>query len=122
LDGKGIKALLTQPQSLAIFNDTIYVAEYYQIKTITFSGDVRIYAGNGIPGYINGNLIGARFKGINGITFDEYGNLYIADTSNNVIRKISNTGFVSTYAGMLPGLNARGFDDGNGNINLQKLM
>jgi hypothetical protein len=59
----------------------------------------------------------ARFNWINGIAFDKYGNLYIADTINHVIRKISNTGVVTTYAGMLPGMNVAGFDDGNGNIN-----
>jgi hypothetical protein len=117
LDGKGIKALSTHPQSIAILNNTIYVAEFYQIKTIT-----RKYAGNVSPGYFNGNLIAARFNWINGIAFDKYGNLYIADTRNHVIRKISNTGVVSKYAGMLPGLNALGFADGNGNINVQKLM
>jgi hypothetical protein len=74
LDGKGINALLTDPQSLAIFNNTIFLAEsYHQIRTITLSGDVRKYAGKrSEPVYVNGNLIAARFNWINGITFDKY--------------------------------------------------
>jgi hypothetical protein len=63
----------------------------------------------------------ARFNQINGITVDTYGNFYIADTDNHVVRKISNAGVVSTFAGMLPGMNGRGFNDGDGNFNLQKL-
>jgi hypothetical protein len=112
-----VNAILNRPQSLVIFNNTIFLAEFYKIRTITFSGDVRTYAGNGMPGYVNGNLKDARFNFINGIIMDKFGNLYIADSHNHVVRMISNTGVVSTYAGMFPWKNVPGFVDGDGNIN-----
>jgi hypothetical protein len=82
---------------------------------ITFSGVVSTYAGTGQAGYINGNKMSAQFNYIQGITVDKYGNFYLAESGNHVIRMISNTGIVSTYMG-----GGAGFVDGNGNINLQK--
>jgi hypothetical protein len=78
---------------------------------------VLTYGGGTFAGYVNGNLMAARFNDINGITVDKHGTFYIADTANHVIRRISK-GIVSKYAGVR---SKPGFDDGNGNNNLQKL-
>ncbi len=61
---------------------------------------ISTYAGNGTAGFSgdNGAPASAEFSGPNGITFDSSGNLYIADSVNQVIRKISN-GTISTVAG-----------------------
>ena len=59
-------------------------------------------AGNGISGFSgNGqNAINASIAGPQGVTKDVYGNIYIAEAWNNVIRKIDNvTGIISTFAG-----------------------
>jgi hypothetical protein len=115
-DGNGVNASFSCPQSLVIYNNTLFLAEDFRVRRITLSVDVSTYAGNGIRGYVNGNLMAARFNFLNGITVDKFGNFYLADCFNHVIRMISNTGIVSTFAG-----GRAGSDDGYGNISLQKL-
>jgi len=62
--------------------------------------EVSTYAGKAnVIGAANGDRLAARFKGPGGIALDAYGNKYIADTQNHVIRRISPTGVVSTFAG-----------------------
>ncbi|MHB8260172.1 MAG: NHL domain-containing protein [Bacteroidia bacterium] len=58
-------------------------------------------AGNGTSGYTgNGGLAqSAELHGPEGVTIDASGNLYIADNGNNVVRKVTKTGVISTYAG-----------------------
>jgi len=65
------------------------------------AGNVALVAGQpGSPGYLD-NTIGAQaqFYNPNGIAVDASGNIYVADTVNNVIRLITPTGTVSTFAG-----------------------
>ena len=58
-------------------------------------------SGNGIAGYIGdgGSPRGAELRSPAGITADDSGSIYIADQGNNVIRKVTTTGIISTYAG-----------------------
>ena len=58
-------------------------------------------AGSGSPGYSgdNGPALAASLNYPQGVTTDNNGNLYIADTSNNVIRKVTPGGIISTIAG-----------------------
>ena len=66
------------------------------------SGALSTFAGAGIPGYAGdgGPAASAQFNGPSGIAADSAGNLYIADTYNNVVRKVAaNGGAVSTVAG-----------------------
>jgi len=60
---------------------------------------VTTYAGTGVNGYADGDTATCKFKGIFGICMDHSGNLYIADNSDNRIRKISADGIVTTLAG-----------------------
>ena len=53
----------------------------------------------GVPGATNGTADIARFRAPNGLAMDSSNNLYVADTGNNVIRKITSDGVVSTFAG-----------------------
>jgi uncharacterized protein (TIGR03437 family) len=68
----------------------------------TFGQTYTIYtvAGNGTPGYSgdNGPATSAQMHGPYGAAADSAGNLYIADSGNNVIRKVSN-GVITTFAG-----------------------
>jgi hypothetical protein len=89
------------------------VADYvnHMIRKITKEGVVTTLAGATTPGHIDGACSVARFNYPRGITVDAMGNVYIADFVNNMIRKISVAGVVSTLAGSTETGNA----DGSGN-------
>jgi gliding motility-associated-like protein len=80
------------------------------IRKITPAGVVSTFAGSGTIGSANGTGTAASFNGPYGITIDNTGNLYVADHFNNLIRKITPAGVVSTLAGS--GL--MGFANGQG--------
>ena len=77
----------------------IYVADFNNNKIRKFyeGGIVKTYAGNGINQSIDGNLTASSFNGPYGMAFDAKGNLYVADRVK--IRKISNSGNVTTLSG-----------------------
>lgn len=79
----------------------IYVADYGNnlIRKIAPGGMVTTFAGSGNAGYIDGRGTLASFTQPTGITIDASGNLFIADAGDNLIRKISPTGTVTTIAG-----------------------
>jgi len=79
----------------------IYVADYGNdlIRKITPAGLVSTVAGSGTQGSLNGAAAIASFDQPKGIALDASGNIYIADAGNNVIRKITTAGIVSTLAG-----------------------
>lgn len=91
------------PNSLAIDSaNTLYVAnqDEHIIQKVLADGTVSILAGSrGNSGSTDGPGTSARFKSPKDITIDTAGNLYVADTSNNTIRKITPDGMVSTLAG-----------------------
>jgi len=63
---------------------------------------INTVAGNGTGGYAgdNGLATNAEIKVVNGMAVDAYGNIYIADSSNNRIRKVNSaTGIITTVAG-----------------------
>ena len=74
------------------------------------SGLTSTYAGvTGNNNFSNGIISYSQFNSPRGITFDTYGNAYIADTGNHVIRKISVTGVVTTLAGSVDEFGNGGF-------------
>ena len=84
----------------------VYVADTlnHLIRVVTLVNDVvtkvETLAGNGIPGYKDdGTGSNAQFNRPTGIAVDSKGNIYVADTGNHVIRKISSTGAVTLFAG-----------------------
>src|SRR5262249_29836512 len=80
----------------------IYVADTQNsvIRKITQFGVVSILAGTpGVFGSVNGPGATALFSGPQGVAVDGGGNVYVADTGNNTIRKITPGGAVSTFAG-----------------------
>jgi sugar lactone lactonase YvrE len=102
-DGVGGAAQFSNPAGLAVDpSGNIYVADYYNsvIRKITPDGTVTTFAGKGgNGGSSDGLAIVARFFGPVGVAIDTAGNLYVADSNNQEIRKISTTGIVSTLAG-----------------------
>ena len=68
-------------------------------------------AGRASIGFENGSLTEARFNQPHGLAMDSIGNLFVADTGNHTIRKITPSGFVSTFSGTV---GASGQVDGTG--------
>ena len=104
-DGTGTAARFSGPQGLAVDSTgNIYVADTnnFKIRKITPDGVVSTLAGS-TYGFADGIGINASFKHIFGVSVDSTGNVYVADTYNNMIRKITPDGVVSTLAGSTPG-------------------
>jgi streptogramin lyase len=114
-DGTGTAARFWGPQGIAVDGaGTVYVADTNNntIRKITPAGVVTTLAGSaGSGGATNGTGTAARFSGPNGIAVDNDGNLYVADTNNNTIRKITSAGVVTTLAGST---GSTGFTNGTG--------
>lgn len=93
---------LTYPAGVATDSaGNVYVADTgaHMIRKITPAGVASIIAGNGFGGATNGNGLNASFKYPGAIAVDASGNLYVADSGNYLIRKITPTGDVTTLAG-----------------------
>ena len=102
LDGQGTAAQFNQPAGVAVDSGgNVYVAERgnKRIRKITPAGVVTTLAGDGTAGYLDGQGSAAQFNQPFGVAVDSSGNVYVADTLNNRIRKITSTGAVSTFAG-----------------------
>ncbi|MCL2011704.1 MAG: NHL repeat-containing protein [Cystobacterineae bacterium] len=101
-NGQGTEARFRYPQGLAIDAEgNLYVADSgnHRIRKISPEGEVASFAGNGMPGYADGPGHTAHFHSPRGLVLDTAGNLYVADSWHNRIRKISPGREVSTLAG-----------------------
>jgi gliding motility-associated-like protein len=100
-DGEGNVAAFNLPSGIAIDAlGNLIVADTYnnRIRKITPAGVVSTIAGNGAASAINGQGTSATFNLPNNLTVYG-GNIYVADTKNNLVRKISPTAVVTTLAG-----------------------
>ena len=101
-DGDASLARFSDPFGVAIGPDgTIYMSDAgdaQRIRRLSPDGVVSTLAG-GERGYSDGVGAAARFNTPSGIALDGAGMLYVADTGNNVIRRIAPDGAVSTVAG-----------------------
>jgi len=81
----------------------IYIADTYNsvIRKVNTSGIIFTVAGNDSSGYSGdgGAATAAKLSYPAGVAFDSYGNMYIADAGNSVIRKVDTGGIISTVAG-----------------------
>lgn len=98
-DGSAGEAQFDGP--IAIWIDrqgSVLVADSYndRIRKIAADGIVSTVAGAGSPGFSDGNASTASFNTPSGITVDSLGNIFVADTGNSAVRKITPQGEVST--------------------------
>jgi sugar lactone lactonase YvrE len=112
-DDAGVSAQFNRPNGIVVdATGTIYVADQnnHRIRKITAAGVVTTLAGSGTPGFTDGTGTSAQFNSPTGVAVDGSGNIYVADSGNNSIRKITSSGVVSTLAGS----STPGLSDGTG--------
>ncbi len=102
--GPATSAYLMQPLGVAIdAAGSLYIADYgnYRVRKVAANGTITTVAGNGGAGYSGdgGPATGAQLNSPEGVTVDAAGNLYIADTWNNRVRKVTANGTITTVAG-----------------------
>jgi len=114
-DGSGTAAQFRHPSGIAVDSaGVLYVADTDNdtVRKVTSAGAVTTLAGlAGSAGSTDGTGSAARFSGPSGIVVDSSGNVYVADTLNDTIRKVSTAGAVSTIAGAA---GSTGFSDATG--------
>lgn len=102
-NGQGSSARFNYPSGVAIsLAGNVYVADTsnHTVRSITPDNTVRTLAGYpGRAGNENGSGAAARFRSPQAVTVDDQGNLFVADTDNRILRRVTEAGEVSTLAG-----------------------
>lgn len=102
--GSATAAKLNYPAGVAVDGSgNLYIADQgnHRIRKVTPAGSITTVAGNGTFGFggDNGPATAANLANPADVIIDTHGNLYIADTQNNRVRKVSTNGTITTVAG-----------------------
>ncbi|HVN06955.1 MAG TPA: hypothetical protein VMT86_21200 [Bryobacteraceae bacterium] len=101
--GSPLMAVLNAPSGLAFNAGLLYVSDSgnQRVRAMTVGGTIATVAGNSTQTYAGDGLaaIFASLDNPNGLAFDPFGNLYIADAGNNRVRRVDPTGLITTFAG-----------------------
>ncbi len=102
--GAANKAQLNAPQGVAVdASGNVYIADTgnLRVRVVGAGGNISTFAGSGSPGYAgdNGPAASATFYQPDAVATDKSGNVYIADYSVGVVRKVSGSGTITTVAG-----------------------
>ena len=102
VNGSGTAARFSDPRGVAVDNSgNIYIADRGNdaIRMVSPAGAVSTLAGSGLPGSTDGTGTAASFFNPEGIAVDAAGIVYVADTSNSILRRVTPAGVVTTLAG-----------------------
>ncbi|MBM3271311.1 MAG: hypothetical protein FJZ01_27060 [Candidatus Sericytochromatia bacterium] len=102
VDGENASASFSSPSGILVQPDGSFLVADTQnhcIRWITPAGNTYTWLGSGEPGLQDGSGQAVRFSHPTGLAEDDFGNLYIADTGNHVVRRVDIWGQVSTLAG-----------------------
>jgi sugar lactone lactonase YvrE len=102
--GTALSQPVNSPQGLTIDSSgSLYLADTGNnlIRKITSNGNIATIVGTGAAGYAGdgGAALSATLRNPTGVAIDTYGNIFIADTRNNVIREVGADGIIATVAG-----------------------
>ena len=100
--GAATDAALDGPRGLAVDGSgNIYIADSYnnRIRRVDTSGNIATFAGGGSAQGDGGSAAAAELGQVRGVAVDGSGNIYIADSDNNRIRKVDTSSLISTAAG-----------------------
>jgi trimeric autotransporter adhesin len=102
--GPATAAQLNYPWGVAVDSaGNLYFTEFgnHRIRKVTTAGIISTVGGNGTRGFSGdgGPATAAQFDYPLGLAVDSAGNIYLADLQNHRIRKVTNTGIISTVAG-----------------------
>ena len=102
--GPAVSAQLSGPQGLALdASGNMFVADAGNnvVRKISASGTITTVAGNGTAGFSGdgGQATAAQLNSPAGVAVDGNGNVFISDTANEIVRKVSADGVITTYAG-----------------------
>jgi serine/threonine protein kinase, bacterial len=101
-DGTGASASFNIPNGVAVdAAGNVYVADAgnHRIRKVTVAGVVTTLAGSGTATFADGSGAAASFNTPFGLALDAAGNVYVVDTSNNRVRRVTPAGAVTTLAG-----------------------
>ena len=102
-DGPALDARFYVPWGLGFdVTGSLYIADFFQntIRKLSSDGNVSTISGRaGQMGGADGQGTAATFNGPTFLAIDSAGNIFVADYTNSIIRKITSSGLVSTFAG-----------------------
>jgi RHS repeat-associated protein len=123
--GPAVSARLRRPVAVAVDNQgNLYIAENYNhvVRKVGPDGIITTIAGRGTPGYSGdgGPGVNAQLNYPSDVAVDSRGNVYIADSNNYRIRKVTPDGTITTVAGA--GISTTGWARGDGGLAVNALL
>jgi sugar lactone lactonase YvrE len=113
--GPAVSAQLNSPRGVAVDGaGNLYIADHtnHRVRRVTAAGIITTFAGTGVQGFSGdgGPATAAQLSEPAAVAVDGAGNVYIADSRNNRVRRVAPSGVISTVAGSGP----EGFSGDNG--------
>lgn len=103
-NGPALGAAMNNPRGMAIdAGGNLYIADSknFRVRRVAANGTITTFAGNGISGSQGdgSQAVNASLSDVQGVAADSNGNIYIADSGNHRVRKVSASGVITTVVG-----------------------